>query len=440
MSLARLLLASRIFAASCLRLSQTPLDEIAYGLLNHERGYYQETMQHVDNRRNFRDNNIGTFEGTLFYPFAGGDILTGRALFESASTIVMTALFDAGPCDVQSWSATAIANRQTSINTLLGKGSLFSQHGYFATVQMDQQLQQTGYGITPLLLASLKLMGYRIQGVQCGSTLGQGKFHETKTTNVVKIFYNWPEFSESSTPYELVYAKLDMLPIPGTAEALQLTSFLSAMTSIGNPIAAMMKCTGYSIRMKHDVPFNGPLRNGKRLDGTIVSKWIQTYSAVILQDDTGIATQCFTSWRKTVFGVYLGPAALIETPPDAPSQVDNYLHNVASGPGHCGYRTDLINHAPLTIHFGYALQFSLTDCPQLPVSAEPQCLQQNGQWGGNGQLPPKKYLTWGIAILLIRNSYDFKGKYAVPAATNKTSVAAAGMPPRLAPPNASMPD
>eukprot|EP00747_Dinoflagellata_sp_TGD_P094664 gnl/TRDRNA2_/TRDRNA2_166194_c0_seq5.p1 gnl/TRDRNA2_/TRDRNA2_166194_c0~~gnl/TRDRNA2_/TRDRNA2_166194_c0_seq5.p1 ORF type:complete len:441 (-),score=48.04 gnl/TRDRNA2_/TRDRNA2_166194_c0_seq5:31-1353(-) len=440
MSLARLLLASRIFAASCLRLSQTPLDEIAYGLLNHERGYYQETMQHVDNRRNFRDNNIGTFEGTLFYPFAGGDILTGRALFESASTIVMTALFDAGPCDVQSWSATAIANRQTSINTLLGKGSLFSQHGYFATVQMDQQLQQTGYGITPLLLASLKLMGYRIQGVQCGSTLGQGKFHETKTTNVVKIFYNWPEFSESSTPYELVYAKLDMLPIPGTAEALQLTSFLSAMTSIGNPIAAMMKCTGYSIRMKHDVPFNGPLRNGKRLDGTIVSKWIQTYSAVILQDDTGIATQCFTSWRKTVFGVYLGPAALIETPPDAPSQVDNYLHNVASGDGHCGFRTDLIQHADLTIHFGYGVQYAIDGCPSLPVSTQAECLHPNGQWGGNGAVPVSRYITSGIAMLLVKNGYNFNGMYMPPAAKHNTSGTAAVKRLVQAAPNATMLD
>eukprot|EP00747_Dinoflagellata_sp_TGD_P094660 gnl/TRDRNA2_/TRDRNA2_166194_c0_seq1.p1 gnl/TRDRNA2_/TRDRNA2_166194_c0~~gnl/TRDRNA2_/TRDRNA2_166194_c0_seq1.p1 ORF type:complete len:441 (-),score=53.45 gnl/TRDRNA2_/TRDRNA2_166194_c0_seq1:7-1329(-) len=440
MSLARLLLASRIFAASCLRLSQTPLDEIAYGLLNHERGYYQETMQHVDNRRNFRDNNIGTFEGTLFYPFAGGDILTGRALFESASTIVMTALFDAGPCDVQSWSATAIANRQTSINTLLGKGSLFSQHGYFATVQMDQQLQQTGYGITPLLLASLKLMGYRIQGVQCGSTLGQGKFHETKTTNVVKIFYNKENADANAAPFELVYAKLDMLPTPGTAEATQLTNFLNAITAIGSPVAAMMKAAAYLIRMTADLPYNGPGRDGHHLDSTILGNWIKDSTAVVLQDDTAMSTQCFTGWQMTVFGIYLGPTPLIETPADAASQVDNYLHNVASGPGHCGYRTDLINHAPLTIHFGYALQFSLTDCPQLPVSAEPQCLQQNGQWGGNGQLPPKKYLTWGIAILLIRNSYDFKGKYAVPAATNKTSVAAAGMPPRLAPPNASMPD
>eukprot|EP00747_Dinoflagellata_sp_TGD_P094663 gnl/TRDRNA2_/TRDRNA2_166194_c0_seq4.p1 gnl/TRDRNA2_/TRDRNA2_166194_c0~~gnl/TRDRNA2_/TRDRNA2_166194_c0_seq4.p1 ORF type:complete len:441 (-),score=56.88 gnl/TRDRNA2_/TRDRNA2_166194_c0_seq4:31-1353(-) len=440
MSLARLLLASRIFAASCLRLSQTPLDEIAYGLLNHERGYYQETMQHVDNRRNFRDNNIGTFEGTLFYPFAGGDILTGRALFESASTIVMTALFDAGPCDVQSWSATAIANRQTSINTLLGKGSLFSQHGYFATVQMDQQLQQTGYGITPLLLASLKLMGYRIQGVQCGSTLGQGKFHETKTTNVVKIFYNKENADANAAPFELVYAKLDMLPTPGTAEATQLTNFLNAITAIGSPVAAMMKAAAYLIRMTADLPYNGPGRDGHHLDSTILGNWIKDSTAVVLQDDTAMSTQCFTGWQMTVFGIYLGPTPLIETPADAASQVDNYLHNVASGDGHCGFRTDLIQHADLTIHFGYGVQYAIDGCPSLPVSTQAECLHPNGQWGGNGAVPVSRYITSGIAMLLVKNGYNFNGMYMPPAAKHNTSGTAAVKRLVQAAPNATMLD
>ena len=318
-----------------------------------------------------------------------------------------------GNCDVLTWSDTDIADRQTRINQLLGAGTCFAQNGYFATVQMDEQLQQTGYGMTPLLLASLKLMGYRIQDVQCGTTSGTGHFHDAGLTNVVKIFYNWENANASATPFELVYAKLDMLPVQNTTAATQLSNFLTAIQSIGNPVATMMKCTGYIFRMSADVAPNGPGRDGQQLDSTILGNWVKNHTSLLLQDDTGIAMQCFSNWQMTVFGTYLGPTPLIEIPPDALTQVDNYLHNVASGDGHCGFHTESITNAALTINFGYGFQFAIEGCqknkkgkhnkkktkqkkqlkqnaiegcPALPVSSDTQCLLPNGQWGGNGAL------------------------------------------------------
>eukprot|EP00747_Dinoflagellata_sp_TGD_P221392 gnl/TRDRNA2_/TRDRNA2_93231_c0_seq1.p1 gnl/TRDRNA2_/TRDRNA2_93231_c0~~gnl/TRDRNA2_/TRDRNA2_93231_c0_seq1.p1 ORF type:complete len:222 (-),score=14.87 gnl/TRDRNA2_/TRDRNA2_93231_c0_seq1:96-668(-) len=188
--------------------------------------------------------------------------------------------------------------------------------------------------------------------------------------------------------------------------------------------------------MSADVAPNGPGRDGQQLDSTILGNWVKNHTSLLLQDDTGIAMQCFSNWQMTVFGTYLGPTPLIEIPPDALTQVDNYLHNVASGDGHCGFHTESITNAALTINFGYGFQFAIEGCPALPVSSDTQCLLPNGQWGGNGAVPTSRYQTPGIAIKLVKNGYDFKGAYVPPAARNETSGAA--VHPVLAAPSAVM--
>eukprot|EP00928_Gymnodinium_smaydae_P041554 TRINITY_DN28105_c0_g1_i2.p1 TRINITY_DN28105_c0_g1~~TRINITY_DN28105_c0_g1_i2.p1 ORF type:complete len:360 (-),score=27.56 TRINITY_DN28105_c0_g1_i2:74-1153(-) len=132
-----------------------------------------QVMEHVHGRRSWGATLPGahSFLGTVFYPFSGADVLSAVPLFPHASSLVLAALHQVGEC--QTSSCPDLHARSEMVSAMM-QGVFVQFGGYFGTEEMLEHFDDTGYGVTPFLLASLSLLGEEPMSIDCGTLLNSG--------------------------------------------------------------------------------------------------------------------------------------------------------------------------------------------------------------------------------------------------------------------------
>lgn len=204
---------------------------------------------------------------TVVYPFGGPDIIHATSMFPKASTYVLLGLEKVGSVpDPAAGSSGALLG---SLARVLEEPIL---HGYFITEEMRKAPPAT-----PILLASLGIMGAEVQSVSGIDAAGrQG----------VDIRFRGPQGGSKRVIY--VSADLSNSGFDG--------SFQSWLDQFSGG-AAYFKAASY---LPHDPAFTG------------VRDWVLNKSKVVLQDDSGIPFNRFDSgsWNTTLLGSYERPIPL----------------------------------------------------------------------------------------------------------------------------------
>lgn len=204
---------------------------------------------------------------TIVYPFGGPDILYASSLFPRASTYVLLGLEKTGGVpDVLSQNPNAF------IGHLIGVMESPLRYGYYITEQMRKAPDAT-----PILLASLGLMGADVQSVTPFSAAGRSaveiRFRQT-FGGTKRVIYVSADLSNSGFDASL---------------AGWLNQFSGA--------TAYFKAASY---LPHDSSF------------TSVRSWVLENCRSVLQDDSGIPYRLFDSqkWDVTLLGSYIAPIPL----------------------------------------------------------------------------------------------------------------------------------
>lgn len=334
-----------------------------------------KVMGHVDGRRAWSAALPGAqaFAGTVFYPFAGADVLSVVPLFPNARSIVLAALHKVGACQPSTWPD--LPARVKMVSSMM-QGIFIQWGGYFGTEEMFEHFDDTGYGVTPFLLASLSFLGEEPLSIECGPNVGpQGASLGLPAGNAVRIVHR---NKGTGAVRELVYACLDLL-----TPSLALNSFLLTMRQQG-PLTTMLKATAYIVRQYQDSMINR--RPGTLLNADPIVKVIVEASQAILQDDTGVRASCLAGWSLTFWGNYVGPAFIQNMTMNISSDYDDSLHS---------QWCHSAQHRPLPVRFGYPMFYLMPGCPN----------QYNHACAGFsvGGPPGPIQTTKGFAIYAVKN-------------------------------------
>eukprot|EP00928_Gymnodinium_smaydae_P041553 TRINITY_DN28105_c0_g1_i1.p1 TRINITY_DN28105_c0_g1~~TRINITY_DN28105_c0_g1_i1.p1 ORF type:complete len:444 (-),score=26.73 TRINITY_DN28105_c0_g1_i1:74-1405(-) len=336
-----------------------------------------QVMEHVHGRRSWGATLPGahSFLGTVFYPFSGADVLSAVPLFPHASSLVLAALHQVGEC--QTSSCPDLHARSEMVSAMM-QGVFVQFGGYFGTEEMLEHFDDTGYGVTPFLLASLSLLGEEPMSIDCGPRVGpKGTSLGLAPGKAVRILHR---NKASGVTRELIYACVDLL-----SPSFGLNNFLLAMRQQA-PLVSMLKATAYIIRQYEDNMLNR--RPGTLLNSGPIVKLILEASQAILQDDSGVRVSCLGGWSLYFWGTYIGPAWIANMTMNISSDYDDSLRAQWCRSG---------NKRPLLVRFGYPVYYQISGCP---AQVNPSC---NGLSVFSGDIGgPKSSI--GFATYAVRNS------------------------------------
>jgi hypothetical protein len=207
---------------------------------------------------------------TLFYPFAGPDVLHAIAIFGEARRMVLVGLEPVGALAEPSRIAPGYFTR---LGAALGDMHRLT---FFRTQEMATGFQRDG--VIAAIVATIARMGGRVTGVQT-------------TTSPPAARIDW--ISLAGEPRRIDYVQADLANAGLKAQA-QLVADLHARA----PFVTFVKAAMYLLA---DARFSGLRR--LILDG----------SAVVVQDDTGLPFRHFDErWAMRFFGRYETPVAPFE--------------------------------------------------------------------------------------------------------------------------------
>lgn len=287
-------------------------------------------------------DGLPNFDGTVFYPFAGGDVLNALAVFPKASSIILAARTPVGDCKVSNWGHAGTRLRASAVRNVLHE---FESWGYLLSTRMNSAFGREGQkwnrvGITPLIMAGLHNMGQELLSIDCGTSAAS--YADVPPGQALRI-----EFRSRSSPTiirRLMYVQLDLLK-----PSQYLNSFLGVVRASA-PLATMIKSAVY--RIKRDV-FRKP--------GSPIANLILKHSDVVLQDDTGFRLACLSQWSTTLYGRYVGPADETTWGTGKANWAIDYDDSLHAAM--CNQATQ-----PMAVHWGYSRRFRVPVCPTVAIS------------------------------------------------------------------------
>ena len=207
--------------------------------------------------------------GTMYYMFAGPDILYANTFFPYASTYILAGLEPVGQVpDLTGMPPEQIA---AELAALRGSMSTMLRFQYFITKDMRVDLGRGSIGGTlPILYVFIARLGYEVLDVAPMTAPAEG----------VKIRFQDRVRQQPQTVY---YFKTDL---SGGGN----TPFLKWSAARG-PGVSLLKAASY---LMHTEGFNG------------VRNFLLQNSSVIVQDDTGIPLRAFPKkWSVNLYGRYV---------------------------------------------------------------------------------------------------------------------------------------
>jgi hypothetical protein len=235
----------------------------------------------------WRRKNLDTISPgqTLFYPFAGADILYAHAFFPDSPKYILVGLEPVGKlhrCDTM--------HKDEFLNYLkkIRSAMYFSNHlGFFRTKSMEKDLNQESLdGTLPLIVFYLKKTGHRLTGIDYFRLSAEGKevACSQDSTNIgVKVSVTDSLGNRPQTVYYLSYDLSD-------ENLAKHPEFFVFITSFGEQ-QCFLKAASYLMFTQ---------------EFTRMREFIMDNALTVLQDDSGIPYRYFKKdkWSVNLFGSY----------------------------------------------------------------------------------------------------------------------------------------
>lgn len=253
-----------------------------------DNAFGQLEQRQLSKIRAWSDSHLAAPKPTMFYMFSGPDFLYANAFYPKASTYVLSALEPVGQVpDLTRLPRGALGAALYNVEHSLGSILSFS---FFITKQMKTDLRAGQIsGTLPILYVFLARSGKTIKGVTPISLDPEG---QVKTGNEggpnaprgARITFAGSDGAEKT----LYYFSTDL-----SNGGIKSSGFLKFCSTLA-PGNSLIKSASYLL---HSGNF------------TTVRDYILANSATIIQDDSGVPLQYYSTkqWRFFPFGRYLGP-------------------------------------------------------------------------------------------------------------------------------------
>lgn len=255
----------------------------------------------TNNLKAWSATNLPAMKGdaqTLFYPFSGPDFLFADIFFPKAKNIIMIGLEPAGTTPVID---TSMKNNMKNVLEFykIAIQDVISFSFFLTNNMKDEMTNQTINGTTPILMLFLARTGKQIidvipMNIGTDGRLTPAQYVKGKNDKhpVVVIKY---KNANDNIIRTVTYVSGDLAD-PALKVNIALRRFLD---NIDNNCVTFVKSASYLMHK----PYFSTIRN------TVMSK-----SRLILQDDSGIAYQAFTSdiWDISLHGSYSKPIRLFD--------------------------------------------------------------------------------------------------------------------------------
>lgn len=257
--------------------------------------FYKEAAKYSAFAQKEIPHKYDTIE-TLFYPFSGPDFLFANTLFPKVKNIILIGLEKPG--SVPKLQNLDEKNLPDVLNLYRSAIEDVMQLSFFRTLDMKEELANSNIdGTTPVLMLFLARSEKRINKVEYVNLNENGNAvvvdpEKVKDYQGVKIYYT---DKNSEVEKTILYLSTNLAD-PSLSKD---KAFMAFLKNIDNPCVTLVKSATY---LMHKSYFS------------IIRNTCLSHSALIVQDDSGIAYKFFTpeKWNISLYGSYEKPIKLFE--------------------------------------------------------------------------------------------------------------------------------